>query len=85
MFRSSGGASGGLSGLLPPGFDLNNAGDSDLQSLLNNMSQSQLMQIFGGVSGGAGRFVSLDNKIKEFHNLINISFPRLLKLSILLN
>jgi len=52
--RSSGGASGGLSGLLPPGFDLNNAGDSDLQSLLNNMSQSQLMQIFGGVSGGAG-------------------------------
>ena len=54
LFRSSGGGSGGLSGLLPPGFDLNNAGDSDLQSLLNNMSQSQLMQIFGGVSGGAG-------------------------------
>merc|ERR1712004_592018 len=40
--RSSGG-SGGI-----PGLDLSNLGDSELQSLLNNMSQSQLMQLFGG-------------------------------------
>jgi len=52
--RSSGAGAGALSGVLPPGFDLNNVGDSDLQSMLNNMSQTQLMQIFGGVSGGAG-------------------------------
>ena len=46
-FRSSGGNSG-LGGVLPPGIDFNNLADSDLQNLLNNMNQSQLMQIFGG-------------------------------------
>jgi len=49
----SGGA-GGLGGVLPPGLDFNNLGDSELQNLLNNMSQSQLMQLFGGSLGGAG-------------------------------
>jgi 26S proteasome regulatory subunit N13 len=52
--RSSGTSGGALSGVLPLGFHLNNVGDSDLQSMLNNMSKTQLMQIFGGVSGGAG-------------------------------
>jgi len=42
--NSMGGGSGGL--------DLSNLGDSELQSLLNNMSQSQLVQLFGG--GGSG-------------------------------
>merc|ERR1712012_1427451 len=32
--------------------DFNNLGDSELQNLLNNMSQQQLMQLFGGSSGG---------------------------------
>jgi len=41
------GGSGGSGGL-----DLSNLGDSELQSLLNNMSQSQLVQLFGG--GGSG-------------------------------
>jgi len=49
----SGGA-GGLGGVLPPGLDFNNLGDTELQNLLNNMSQSQLMQLFGGSLGGAG-------------------------------
>lgn len=43
--RGSGG-SGGI-----PGLDLSNLGDTELQSLLNTMSQSQLMQLFGGGSG----------------------------------
>ena len=43
----SGGSAGGI-----PGLDLSNLGDSELQSLLNNMSQSQLMQLFGGGGGG---------------------------------
>merc|ERR1712203_1290461 len=30
----------------------NNLGDSELQNLLNNMSQQQLMQLFGGSLGG---------------------------------
>merc|ERR1719232_1859353 len=48
------GGSGGSGGI--PGLDLSNLGDSELQSLLNNMSQSQLMQLFGGGSAipGAG-------------------------------
>jgi 26S proteasome regulatory subunit N13 len=41
-----GSMSGGSGGI--PGLDLSNLGDSELQSLLNNMSQSQLMQLFGG-------------------------------------
>merc|ERR1711997_173530 len=47
----SGGSAGGI-----PGLDLSNLGDSELQSLLNNMGQSQLMQLFGGGSAipGAG-------------------------------
>jgi hypothetical protein len=50
----SGGSSGG-GGLGGTGLDLNNLGDSELQSLLNNMSQQQLMQLFGGgLSGGSG-------------------------------
>ena len=40
--------------MLPSGLDFNNLGDSDLQNLLNNMSQSQLMQLFGGTLGGGG-------------------------------
>ena len=34
--------------------DLSNLGDSELQSLLNNMNQQQLMQLFGGSLGGGG-------------------------------
>jgi len=44
----------GLGGVLPPGLDFNNLGDTELQNLLNNMSQSQLMQLFGGGLAGAG-------------------------------
>jgi len=47
-----GGAAGGLPGGLPAGLDFNNLGDSELQNLLNNMSQQQLMQLFGGSLGG---------------------------------
>ena len=43
-----------MGGVLPPGLDFNNLGDTELQNLLNNMSQSQLMQLFGGSLGGAG-------------------------------
>merc|ERR1711936_1431363 len=32
--------------------NFNNLGDSELQNLLNNMSQQQLMQLFGGSLGG---------------------------------
>ena len=34
--------------------DLSNLGDSELQSLLNNMNQQQLMNLFGGSLGGSG-------------------------------
>jgi len=44
------GGSGGSGGI--PGLDLSNLGDSELQSLLNNMNQSQLMQLLGGGGGG---------------------------------
>jgi len=46
--RSGGGGAGGL----PAGLDFNNLDDSQLQNLLNNMSQQQLMQLFGGSLGG---------------------------------
>jgi len=52
-----GGGSGGLGGLpggLPGNLDFNNLGDNELQSLLNNMDQRQLMQLFGGSLGGGG-------------------------------
>ena len=40
MIRSAGsGGTGGLGGVLPPNLDFNNLGDSELQNLLNNMSQ----------------------------------------------
>ena len=35
----------GLASGLPAGLDFNNLGDSELQNLLNNMSQQQLMQV----------------------------------------
>jgi len=44
----------GLGGVIPPGLDFHNLSDSELQNLLNNMSQSQLMQLFGGSLGGPG-------------------------------
>jgi len=47
-----GGGATGLPGGLPAGLDFNNLGDSELQNLLNNMSQQQLMQLFGGSLGG---------------------------------
>merc|ERR1719427_1458503 len=50
----SGGVLGGLPGGLPGNLDFNNLGDSELQSLLNNMDQRQLMQLFGGSLGGSG-------------------------------
>merc|ERR1719273_638773 len=51
--NSRGGSMGGSSGGGGGGLDLSNLADSELQSLLNNMSQSQLMQLFGG-GGGPG-------------------------------
>jgi len=56
---SSRGGSGGSGGI--PGLDLSNLGDSELQSLLNNMSQSQLMQLFGGGGGGLPTIASSPN------------------------
>jgi len=50
----AGGSGLGVGGVIPPGLDFHNLGDSELQNLLNNMSQSQLMQLFGGSLGGAG-------------------------------
>merc|ERR1712130_594102 len=43
--RAGGGSGAGLPGGLPAGLDFNNLGDSELQNLLNNMSQQQLMQL----------------------------------------
>merc|ERR1712004_204525 len=57
--RSSGG-SGGI-----PGLDLSNLGDSELQSLLNNMSQSQLMQLFGGRGGALGAASSSSGSTRQ--------------------
>ena len=62
---SRGGSGGGGSGGIP-GLDLSNLGDSELQSLLNNMSQSQLMQLFGG--GGGGKYNFLVNNISKTLN-----------------
>merc|ERR1712098_958283 len=60
--RSGGGGGGGIMGGLPGGLpgnlDFNNLGDNELQSLLNNMDQRQLMQIFGGSLGGGGSNMS---------------------------
>ena len=57
---SNRGAGSGSGGSGAAGIDLNNLGDSELQSLLNNMSQQQLMQLFGGgLSGGMGGLASL--------------------------
>ena len=48
--RSGGGGGGGIMGGLPGGLpgnlDFNNLGDNELQSLLNNMDQRQLMQVW---------------------------------------
>lgn len=54
-----GGSSGSGGGLGIPGLDLNNLGDSELQSLLNNMNQQQLMQLFGGSGLGGASLQSL--------------------------
>jgi len=62
--RSGGGGGGGMMGGLPGGLqnmDFNNLGDNELQSLLNNMDQRQLMQIFGGSLGGGSNMSSLSS------------------------
>ena len=64
----SGGSAGGI-----PGLDLSNLGDSELQSLLNNMSQSQLMQLFGGGGGGKYNFFTL---IKESYRGYKSETPK---------
>merc|ERR1719330_47682 len=56
----SGGSAGGI-----PGLDLSNLGDSELQSLLNNMSQSQLMQLFGGGGGALGAASSSSGSTRQ--------------------
>jgi len=48
--RPSGGSGSGTGSGLPQGLD--NLDDSQLQNLINNMSQPQLMQLFGGSLGG---------------------------------
>merc|ERR1711981_1107689 len=48
-----------------PGLDLSNLGDSELQSLLNNMSQSQLMQLFGGGGGALGAASSSSGSTRQ--------------------
>ena len=62
--RSGGGAAGGGGGMmggLPGNLDFNNLGDNELQSLLNNMDQRQLMQIFGGSLGSGNNMSSLSS------------------------
>jgi len=61
---SRGGSGGGSSGGIP-GLDLSNLGDSELQSLLNNMSQSQLMQLFGGGGGALGASSSSSGSTRQ--------------------
>ncbi|CAH1776077.1 unnamed protein product [Owenia fusiformis] len=53
--RAAGGGAGGPGGLgnLPPELAAS-LGDSDLQSILGNMSQQQLMQLLGGMGMGGG-------------------------------
>eukprot|EP00088_Acartia_fossae_P018640 TRINITY_DN20763_c0_g1_i1.p1 TRINITY_DN20763_c0_g1~~TRINITY_DN20763_c0_g1_i1.p1 ORF type:complete len:361 (-),score=137.53 TRINITY_DN20763_c0_g1_i1:99-1181(-) len=58
---SGGSGSGGMMGGLPGNLDFNNLGDNELQSLLNNMDQRQLMQIFGGSLGGGSNMSSLSS------------------------
>ena len=53
--RSSAGSALAAAAAGIPGLDMSNVRDSELQSLLNHMSQSQLMQLFGE----AGIFLSL--------------------------
>jgi len=63
---SRGGAGGGTPGLGGAGtgglrgIDFSNLGDAELQNLLNNMSQQQLMQLFGG-NLGAGSIAGLSS------------------------
>merc|ERR1711981_1249160 len=61
---SRGGSGGGGSGGIP-GLDLSNLGDSELRSLLNNMSQSQLMQLFGGGGGALGAASSSSGSTRQ--------------------
>ncbi|KFM75421.1 Proteasomal ubiquitin receptor ADRM1, partial [Stegodyphus mimosarum] len=64
---SRSGASGSMGGSSTPSqsggglqSELSSLGDSDLQNLLNNMSQQQLLQLLGGV-GGMGNMPSLSS------------------------
>merc|ERR1711894_342810 len=61
---SRGGSGGGGSGGIP-GLDLSNLGDSELQSLLTNTSQSQLMQLFGGGGGALGASSSSSGSTRQ--------------------
>ena len=54
-----GGRAGGSGGGPLGSIDLSNLGDGELQSLLNNMSQQQLMQLFGGSGLGGSGLASL--------------------------
>jgi len=59
--RSGGGGGPGLGGGAGlRGVDFSNLGDAELQNLLNNMSQQQLMQLFGG-NLGAGSIAGLSS------------------------
>merc|ERR1719382_2367836 len=62
---SRGGSMGGGSG----GLDLSNLGDSELQSLLNNMSQSQLVQLFGG--GGSSSLAAANIRLSDLQNVLS--------------
>jgi len=57
---SSGGAAGLGGGAGLRGIDFSNLGDAELQNLLNNMSQQQLMQLFGG-NLGSGSIAGLSS------------------------
>lgn len=56
----SGGAAGLGAGAGLRGIDFSNLGDAELQNLLNNMSQQQLMQLFGG-NLGSGSIAGLSS------------------------
>jgi len=57
---SSRSATGGPGSAGLRGIDFSNLGDAELQNLLNNMSQQQLMQLFGG-NLGAGSIAGLSS------------------------